>query len=304
MNERTLWRIIAGFAGLVGLLLIVRVGSYVTRARPSTGGALSDAFEALRSDTIVGAVIMGRGGTRVDLARSPNGWTVNGYVADSVATDQLVRSVQEARVTDLVARSETSHERLGVSRDSAWTVTLRGRRDSAQFLLGASGRGYDQTYVRLPAENDVYVVSGSMRSAVARPLAEWRDKAIVRVDTAKVRRLLLEFDRRQARIARTDSVWTVVGGTGVVDRAVVTDILSELARFDATGFADDSVAFSGKQRRRIVALGAAGDTLAAVEMVGDSTRWLARSRGDPETYDVAPYRVDRAVPALTRLITR
>jgi hypothetical protein len=76
----------------------------------------------------------------------------------------------------------------------------------------------------------------------------------------------------------------------------VGDVLGELARFDATGFPADTVKFTGKQSRSVIALGSRGDTLARLDFAGDGTTWIARARGNVQLYDVASYRVDRVAP--------
>src|SRR5687767_8044973 len=85
----------------------------------------------------------------------------------------------------------------------------------------------------------VHEVRGGLREARALTLGDWRDKSIVRVDTAAVRAVLLEHDGKSARIGRADKGWKAAGGAGV-DSARLADLLSELARFDATGFAADT----------------------------------------------------------------
>jgi hypothetical protein len=78
--------------------------------------------------------------------------------------------------------------------------------------------------------------------------------------------------------------------------------LSELAHLDAAGFPADSATLAGKERRRLVALSANGDTLAAIELAGDTTAWLARSGAGTQLYRLAPYGADRLVPNVDSLV--
>lgn len=303
MSEAALKRILFLVGALVLVYGAVRVGAYAMRPRGDSGGALAATFDRLRKDSLASVTVVSPKGDTVQARRAADGWTVNGFRADSIAADRLVRAVREASVSDLVAQSAETHARLGVTSDSAWTATLRTERDSATLLIGNTGPEYGTTYVRLPNADAVYEVRGELRGALAIPLGDWRDKTIVRTDTTAVHALVVERDRKSARLERADKSWKRVSGPAkaTVDTARVRDVLSELARFEATGFPADTATFTGKETRRLVALDAKGDTLAAIELTGDDTAWLARSRGSTQIYQVASYRVDRLVPKVDSL---
>lgn len=293
MSEATLKRLLIAVAVLVVVYAGVRVASAVTRPGPG-GGALDDALSAFRADSLLGAVTTSPSGEQVELRRDGTRWTANGYPVDSVAADRLVRAADSMAVEDLVARSPESHSRLGVKTDSTWRVELRGRRDTLQLLVGGAGRVYRNSYVRLPDADNVYEVSGDLRNTLAMPLADWRDKTIASTDTAEVKRIVVERNRERYEVVRSDTAWHL--GATPANRTRVDAMLMELSHFGATGFPPDSAAFSGRETRRVTALGANGDTLARIEFAGDSTAWLARTAGGPSLFQAAPYRVDRLTP--------
>jgi hypothetical protein len=302
MSERMLRRILVIVGVLVVVYGAVRVGAYATRPRGDTGGTLATALERLRADTLASAVVVSPAGERVEVRRVAAGWTVNGYRADSMAVDRLLRALREASTGDLVARNAANHARLGVTRDSAWMADFRTGRDTTTLLIGHAGPEYGVTFVRLPTADEVYAVRGGLREALARSLGDWRDKIVVRADTAAVRAVVVERDGKRARIESPDKGWKPAGAGGAVDSTRVADVLAELARFDASGFPPDTASFEGKDSRRVVALGAKGDTLAAIELAGDGSKWLARSRGSTQLFEVAGYRVDRLTPKVDELV--
>lgn len=301
MTERTLKRLLVALAALLVVYVATRAASAV--ARPGTGGGpLGTALEQVRRDSLAGLLAISPSGQRMELRRDGASWTVNGFRADSAAVDRLVRATAELAVVDLVARSPETHARLGVSADSAWRVELRGRRDTVSLLLGGTGREYANGYVRLPDAAEVYEVRGGLRGAVTIAPDDWRDRMIVRLDSAAVRTVAIARDGGRYALVRADSGWRL--GDGGADPVRVTDLLSELTRFAATGFEADSAAFQGRDLRRVVALGQAGDTLASVELRGDSATWLARVPGRPTLFRVSSYSVDRLTPSRQQATAR
>ena len=301
MSEKALRRVIAVVAALAVVYGIVRLVSYFTRPSGTPGGQLAQALDRLRRDTLVSASITSPSGEKIEIRRDSTGWVVNGFKADSEAVDRLLRAAAEGRVLDQVARTRDNHSRLGVTQDSAWTVEVRGLRSSVKALLGNSGREYSTSYMRLPDEDAVYEVGGNWRWALTRSLAEWRDKTMVKIDTAQVKRLVVERDRQRYEIARADKSWKA--GNESADSLRIRDLLGELVRFDAYGFAPETARFDGKERRSVTALGEKGDTLARIEFAGEgSGTWLARARGKPDLFQVFAYRVDRLTPKRSEAI--
>ncbi len=115
------------------------------------------------------------------------------------------------------------------------------------------------------------------------------------MDTAAVGSVIVERGGRSHTLLRGETQWTVDGDPAGPEP--VTDLLRELAGLEATGFAPDTVAFEGDDRRRVVALGADADTLGSVEMAGsgDGT-FLARTPGDATLFRLSSFRVDRVAP--------
>ncbi|HEX7121868.1 MAG TPA: DUF4340 domain-containing protein [Gemmatimonadaceae bacterium] len=301
MSESTLKRLLIAVAVLVVLYAGVRAASAIARPR-TDAGALGDALERVRGDSLESVVTVAPWGERVELRRQSGRWTVDGFPADSLAVDRLMTAVREASVVDLVARRTDTHRRLGVAADSAWQLELRTRDDTVRLLVGGSGRVYSNTYVRLPDEDAVYEIRGDLRGSATRTRDAWRDHTIVRIDTSAVRRVVVERGRARHELTRTDSTWRV--GSDTADTFRARDLLMELAHFTASGFAADSVEFTGRETRRVTALGEKGDTLGTIEFAGDSTTWLARVPGGTTLFQVSPYRVDRIAPARADLVKK
>jgi hypothetical protein len=300
MSERTLKRILVVLAGLAvvyAAVLLLGRGS----GSAATNGELASVLEHWTSDTATAFVISSPGASRLELVAAGDGWTVNGMPADSAAVDRLQTAIRNARVSGVVSTNAQNHARLGVTADSAVQLEIRGR-DTTTLLIGKNSSRGIASYVRLPEQDETAEVSGDMRGAAARPLGDWRDKVMVRVDTARIVRIAIQRDTSYS-LHRIGNGWRVAALNATADSAspaadslAVSNVLAELLRFEATAFAPDTATFSGSDNRRVVALGTNGDTLAALEFAGREYIWRARRIGNTTLYDAPSYRIDRIAP--------
>lgn len=300
MSEQALKRIVVVLVVLVGLwglssLASSRRGS----SPPAAGGGVAAALGGLEGAHVESVRLDGPLAT-LTLERSGGAWTVNGYPADSVALDRLWNALENAEVGGLVATNPANHDRMGVSSDSAWTVEVtRTGGTLSTVLVGNSGPTFPSAYARLPGQDSVVVVGGDLRSAVARGLVAWRDKTVLRTDTAALARIVIEADDGTHALERPDTLWMVNGEEA--DALAVGNLVRELNRLVATGFAEDPEEAEADPRR-VTALDAAGDTLAAVEIAGTGSTLQARVPGNDVVYEVPEWRVNRIVPTLETLL--
>jgi hypothetical protein len=287
--------------GVVGALAVVYIA---TAALGSGGGAPADGSAAGRELAKILASIDEAGveavrfltpEDTVELRREGSGWSAGGYPADSALVASFWAAVEDAAVGDLVATNPANHERLGVAGENPRAIefVLSGGK-STRLLVGHGGPTYPSAYVRLPDRNEVHLLRANLRTALDRSLDGWRDRTIVRVDTAAVRRIEVERDGERYTLARDTAGWTLDGGAA--NAVAVQGILGELANLQAVGFAPDS-ARPAEPNRRVTVLGEAGDTLATVSIgEGDGVYLLATTPGKTTVFELAAWRVDRLVP--------
>ena len=308
MSEKTL-RIVVGIAVLLvaAYALTAMVGGSTSADRGDAGRALVRALASAR-EGLAGVRIVGpEPGDSVELVRGEDGtWTVNGKPADSAAVARLEEALEGARVGHLAARNPDNHARLGVAADSTWRLELRrsGRGEPVRLFVGNNGPSYPSAYARLPDSDEVYVLSGNLVSAVRRPAAEWRDRIVLRVDTAAVRQVVVTRDEETYTLQRGDSARWVVDDAPA-DSATVAEMLAELARLEAQAFARDTVVLGDSITRSVLVLGQAGDTLALVRIAPTEQTWTwrataagkaaARALGD-DVFELSSWRTDRIAP--------
>ncbi|MGD2121152.1 MAG: DUF4340 domain-containing protein [Gemmatimonadota bacterium] len=297
MSERTLKLLLIAVVGLAVLWLGV---SYFPGGGGGSAGPSEDMatlFDDVTPESVSRLSLRGPAGEEeIDLRRENGEWKVNGFRADSATVARFWEALKEAEVGDLVASNPANHPRMGVSADSAWTMELGLAGGSRSLLMGSSGARYGTSFVRLPDADQVYLLTGNLRSQVTRSLDDWRNKRVATVDTAGVWRIELERDEGGYTLERADSLW-VLGDGAEANPTSVRGILGEIARLDATGFYEEGDSLPGLEAT-LRALDQAGGVRLILEVgSGEGDRWV-RAAGDSITYQVASWRVSRLLPDL------
>lgn len=295
MSERALKRILTAVAVVVAAYAVVTL----VRGGPSSPAA--EGTEALRETLTslepeaVEAVRFVRDGDTVRLSREEGSrWTVNGHRADSATVARFWNQLGEARVGSVAARNPENHERLGVTEDAAARILFDGREgETSEILVGEPGPTGRSAYVRFPDRETVHVVHGDLRGAARREVDAWRDRTVLRVDTARVESVELVREERTDTLRREDDSWSVDGAAA--DSAAVRGLLGALARLRASGFAPDTATLDAD--RRLVARGSAGDTLGLLELAeGQGSNLRIRAEGDPVVYEISSFEGERLFP--------
>ena len=294
MSERTLKQLVGALAVAVALWVVATLVAGDEGGIRATGD-VARFFEGM-SDSTIEEVRMVRPDGSVELTRTDDGWTANGYEAGDGVMDRFLTALAEAEVGDLAATNPANHVRMGVSADSAVTLEVQMGDETRTLLIGDQGPRFGTAYGRRPEQDEVYVIEGDLRGHVRRGLDEWRDTEILAVDTAQVARLEIERDGDAYTLVRGDSVWTFEDG-GAVEAMQARNVLTELSSMIAAGFlteGDSLVALP--QGGATTAFDATGDVLAEVTIgSGEGERW-ARAAGDSITYRLSTFRVGRIAP--------
>ena len=298
MSQQTLKRIFGALGVLVVMWLVSTRLSGRGGAAAAPDGGVAALLERLDETTVSSVRIVGPEQT-VSLQRSGNAWTVNGKVADSSAVTRFWDALVEAEVGGVVANNPRNHERMGLSADSAWAVDFTLADGAmASVLVGKAGPIFPSGYLRMPDQDAVVVVSGDFRAALSQSITDWRDKTILRVDTAAVVRLVLETSEGTHVAERSDSTWSVDGGPANAN--TLRTVLDELANFVAVGFVEDGEIFQ-ENPRSVTVLGAERDTLGSVVITGEAGTRHARTPGSDVVFEVASFRADRITPDVANL---
>jgi hypothetical protein len=277
---------------LWGLVAIIGGGRDTIEERELLPMLVADAIDTIE---------IASGEQTVRLTRGPGGWSVNGYAASPEAVDELFQAAANPMRGSLVARSASSHGRMGVDSAAGKRLRVISAGDTlAHLLVGNQGRQYGTAYARQAGDEHVYQIRGPLGTLVERTVTDWRDKRIVVLDPQQIERVTVERGRRRYTLARADSVWGFADGTPA-DSAEVARLLREYGAVSAqaSAFATPAQADSADFRRpdrRLTLLAAGTDTLAA--LVFDSTDagyWVRHAAGGT-VYRLHGWKVDDLTP--------
>lgn len=290
MSDRTLRASLYFLGAVTVLYLLVTVLMDGGGDGPADDSGLAAVLAELDGEWLTRVELAGPEET-IELSKDGGVWTVNGFEADSAAIARYVRAVDEVEVRSVAATNPANHERMGVTAGSAWTMTVDG---TATVLLGNSGNRYRTFYARLPDADEVSLVEGDLRSAATRSLFDWRNKVMVRADTAAIARVRVTRDGTTTVYEREDSVWTVDGEE--VEGVKVRDLLQELSGLRASGFAPQDAVMPESPDRSVQALDADGNEIASVQLAEQENNFRASSPASPYIFEIANFRADRIAP--------
>jgi hypothetical protein len=181
--------------GLVALLALGGGAIWAVRSRTgdsptATGAATISGFPSeIERDSITSIEITRPDEQPVRLTRGEGGWRMAAPVdarADQTSVDTALDKIVELELESVAARNATHHEELEVDAAHGIHVVVRGGEETlADFWIGVSRSG--NTAVRPEGQDAVGMVDGSIRFAFSRDLKDWRDRAILDVESDEVR---------------------------------------------------------------------------------------------------------------------
>ena len=298
MSAQTLKRLAIALAVLV---VVWAVAGLTRRAgRDAEGRLVLVRFDAASVDQVV----IARPADTVRLEKQAAAWRVNGHPANAVMVDGLLRAVSDTGASsELVAESASSHKQLGLDSAGARRISVQqGGKTLTELLVGSRGSAYGSVYVRKPGENLAYQLAGSIGEAADRPLDEWRDKVIAKVEPDSVAVIGVRRGKLSYSLTRTDTGWVV--GTVTADSTTVAGLLNRFSTIEASGFATaaqaDSANFAAPDRSvRLLSKG--GRPLIVLSMDSTTSGFWVRRDGDATTYRMESWTVDQLTPVDTTL---
>ncbi len=290
MSDKTLRASLYFLGAVTVLYLLVTLAKDGDDGSPAADSDLAAVLAELDGGWLTRVELSGPGDA-ILLEKDGGVWTVNGFEADSGAIDRFLRAVDEVEVKSVAATNPANHERMGVTAEGAWTLTIDG---TVTVLLGNSGNRYRSSYARLPEADEVNLIEGDLRAAAVRSLFDWRNKVMVRADTAAVTSIRVTRDGTTTVYERQDSTWTVDGEE--VDRVKVRDLLQELSGLRASAFAPQDAEMPETPDRSVQALDADGNEIASVQLAEQEDNFRVLSPASPYIFEIANFRADRIAP--------
>ncbi len=299
MSSRTLSRLFAAALGLLAVYFLITLIPRGGDGPSEETDEWSGFFSRLNRVTVDAVRFDSPDGPRV-LSRAGDAWLIDGVSADSGTVARFWESVEEAAITELVARNPDNHARMGLAANSAFQMTFELDEETRSLLVGNQGPS-STAFVRRPESDNAYLLNSNLRAYIIRSLSDWRDRRVVVLDTARIARVELSFPADSYAITRGDGAWQLVGG-GEVDESAARGLLEELGTLRANGFLEEGDPLLDAPGTTVVtALTEAGDSLATLTLGGEEgDRWVT-AEGNDTVYRLPGFRVDRLVPSRERL---
>ena len=298
MSDRALKQLVGALAVVVTLWAVASLFSGGGGGSIGASGDIATFFDGVDESSVT-SVRMVRPQDAIELVPSGDSWRVNGWPSDSGSVARFFDALVELEVGDLTATNPANHGRMGVAEDSARTLELEVGGSTRAILVGDQGPRFSTAYVRLPGEDEVYLLEGNLRTHMTRALDDWRNRKMLAIDTSRVSRIAVERDDDAFTLVRGDTAWTFEDGSDANARQVGS-ILRELAgglvasRFVAEGDSIGALAPGGST----VAYSETGEPLAEVTLgSGTGDRW-ATVAGDSAVYRLPSFRVNLITPTL------
>ncbi len=301
MSKKTLNMIIK----ILLSVTVMWIGLNLVNRRGVQSDGITNSVRALfgnfDSSTVTSFNIRSPDGSITELAHRNDGWTVNGYSISEISLTKLLDAIDEDQVGNVVANNAANHERMGLSVNSAWTLEIiETESKQSTILIGNTGPIFPSVFTRISGQDEVVLISGDLRGAVTQSLTEWRNKTIIKTDTAAVSTILLEYTDETHQLERSDTTWTMDGE--VVDRAGVIGITSELAHMEASGFLDESLTPSNENTRRIVAMDESGNIMNQLVLTGLGATRHVQNPNTQVIFEIPSWKFSRIVPDIFMLV--
>lgn len=165
--------------GLLGVIAVLQgVLIFVLSMNPGASVNDNETLLNLQPEDVT-ALVVGDGGSEVEVIRSVSGWQVAGVQADADKVASTLAKLADVAVTWPVASSSASAQRFEVDEDN-FQRRLRlmsGENPLAELYLGTSP-GYQQVHARRSDSDEIYSV-GLSNYELGVNTDDWLDKALL-----------------------------------------------------------------------------------------------------------------------------
>jgi len=244
--------------------------------------------------------------------------------ADKYSVKSLLKRLDELKFLDIASEQKKAHEELMVDEKQGIKVRVFYEKDKkvAELIIGKSSGGF--TMVRLPGEDKVYRVKGTIRYVFSKPLRQWRNRKILKLDRNKIARV--EFINKNGHFAFERDVsgsspkeWKVVLSKPKLkdfDPSRLNTIVNSLASLTAYDFLDPpytakpGLSKEDNPAKVIITVKKDGGEETYTLLIGNQQiiagsnekgNYYAKLEGKDQIYVISKYLGERFTPTLDKL---
>lgn len=182
----------------------------------------------------------------ITLEKGAGGWRLTAPIDAPADPDQVtgtVRTMATLVSNGVISRNPGKAATFEVDAAHGIRLNLFYAGDTeprASVVVGKLAPGFTHTYAALSGSAEVHRVVGPLRYPLQREPGQWRDRAVLRLDPARVTRVAFA-GKKPLTLDKGAAGWTPAGGGAPVPDAVVQPALAFLTGLKAQSFIDDPV---------------------------------------------------------------
>ncbi len=167
----------------------------------------------------VNEMTISAGDSTVTFKRQGNDWMVEQYGtlhrAEPGVVAQIARLAYDLTVEEVVSSNPDNQGLYEVGSDQGRLIKfLRDGNEIGALIVGKTGADFQSCYVRLPDSEDVYRAPNNITRLVQRPVDQYRDKAIFKLDPTRITEIKVNSPEYSYTAASADSLWTLIDDSG------------------------------------------------------------------------------------------
>ena len=175
---------------------------------------------------------------RIRLERVRIGWRITepvSYNVENTAINNLLEALNRFRLSGLVSTNPQKQNLYGVGEEG--TLLTLTHEDGKRFsiVVGKYDSVANQTFVRFPMSDSVYLADGIQLVFLSKDLRYWREKVIVALNPDEIKSISLRRGTESANIQRKDNRWLTEG------RTIPDDIINSVLRLLSPLYTEDFV---------------------------------------------------------------
>ncbi|NQV49116.1 MAG: DUF4340 domain-containing protein [Candidatus Marinimicrobia bacterium] len=217
-----------------GALLILALIYYFTQTGSVDTKAIDAGQFTIHRESIGSVQLSNNSGTLV-LEASPVGWTLENYPVDTLKLSGLLDQFTNLTVDRLITKNPDQYNKYEVG-DQGNTILVLSPDGSTllELNLGKQGANYAETFVRNPAEEEVYAVKANLSQYKSMAAKDLWDRSITHLDLNQISSVVFKGEISYS-LKREGPAWTY--DSELVDPDKVTNLLRPLENMNGTGFA-------------------------------------------------------------------
>lgn len=231
------------FVVLLGVTLAVKLGDTGIASEALRSTVMS--VDTARVDRVV--IEQPTEGRSVTLRKENGQWTVTGsgtdasYPADPSVITNAIQRLNQLNVQAVATRNPDKYTRYKVDSTGTNVSLFSGDQPLGSIIIGAPqilGRREFNSYVRRPGEESVFTVEGFLPPAFNKPVADWRNKTIWKLNPDEISRVdfMYPADSSFSLERAGQRRWAIAGDT--LEPGGASSLISRLGTLRAGGFVD------------------------------------------------------------------